>query len=85
MNDSPLENRDDQGLLVFNIIAVGKSCGRCNDADLCMHPSINQPAWKAEIPYFKPKAIFGDRATMLKREIIGLVADNETPALRAKL
>ena len=79
------EIRDDKGRLLFNVIRVGMSCRRCKRAgkeDTCNHPSVNRPEWKSEDGFAKVKAIFGDRKTMLKREAMGLVADDESVAFQ---
>ena len=59
-----------------------RRCKRAGKEDQCPHPSVNRPEWKSEDSYSKVKAIFGDRTTMLKREILGLVADDETLAFQ---
>jgi len=79
------EIRDDRGRLIFNVIRVGMACRRCikqGNEDKCNHPSVNRPEWKSEDSFAKVKAIFGDRKTLLKREILGLVADDESVAFQ---
>ena len=59
------------------------SCRRCKRkgrAETCNHPSPDRPEWKSEDAFHKVKAIFGDRKTLLAREIMGLVADDQSLA-----
>jgi len=77
------EVRDHRGELVFNVIQVSTACRRCvrrGKQASCEHPSVNVPAWKDEDTFDKMRAMYGDNTTLLKREIMGLVADDGSTA-----
>jgi len=79
------ELRDDRGDLLFNVIKVGMVCDRCKGTereDECNHPTGDRPEWKPDDTFEKVKAIYGNRKTLLKREILGQVADDDNMAFR---
>lgn len=78
------EVKDENDKLLFNVIKVGTVCERCrgteNEAD-CRHPATNMPDWKDEDGQDTMRAIYGmEHQTLLKRETMGLVADDERMA-----
>jgi len=80
------EIRDDRGELLFDVIKVGMVCDRCagteHEAD-CTHPTSDRPEWKTETSE-KVRAIYGHRKTLLMREVMGRVADDENMAFEVR-
>ena len=80
------ELRDERGELLFNVIKVGMVCDRCagteNESD-CTHPTSDRPEWKTETSE-KVRAIYGHRKTLLMREVMGRVADDENGAFEVR-
>ena len=80
------EIRDDKGELLFNVIKVGMVCGRCEGTEReaeCTHPTGDRPEWKTETSE-KVRAIYGHRKTLMLREVMGKVADDENMAFEAR-
>ena len=76
---------DDHGKLLFNVIKVGMVCDKCKGTEReheCTHPTGHRPEWKPDDTFEKVKAIYGTRKTLLKREILGQIADDENMAFR---
>lgn len=81
------ELRDHNGKHVFNVIKVGMVCARCLGTEReaeCNHPTGDRPEWKPEETLDKVRAIYGDRLTLLKREILGQIADDDNTAFEAR-
>ena len=80
------EIRDDRGELLFDVIKVGMVCDRCagteHESD-CTHPTSDRPEWKTETSE-KVRAIYGHRKTLLMREVMGRVADDEDMAFEVR-
>ena len=79
------ELRDDRGDLVFNVIQVGMVCDRCKGTEReheCQHPTGDRPEWKPDDTFDKVKAIYGNRRTLLQREVMGQIADDMNQAFR---
>jgi len=80
------ELRDDRGELLFNTIKVGMVCDRCAGTEHeseCTHPTSDRPEWKTETSE-KVRAIYGHRKTLLMREVMGRVADDENMAFEVR-
>ncbi len=78
---------DGKGGLLFNVIKVGMVCERCKGTELedqCEHPTGDRPDWKPDDTYEKVKAIYGNRRTLLQREIRGQVADDQNLAFEVR-
>ena len=79
--------RDHNGNLVFNVIKMGMCCAQCagtERADSCKHPVKTSPDWKTDEGRDKVKAIFGNRLTMLNREILGQITDDDAGVFNCK-
>lgn len=79
------EIRDDKGEILFNVIKVGMVCDRCKGTEKeeeCNHPTGDRPEWKPDDTLEKVRAIYGSRKTLLKREIMGQISDEESMAFR---
>jgi len=80
------EIRDDRGELLFDVIKVGMVCDRCagteHESD-CTHPTSDRPEWKTETSE-KVRAIYGHRKTLLMREVMGRVADDENMSFEVR-
>ena len=80
------ELADDSGKPVFNVIKVAMACERCAGTEretFCTHPKASRPDWIPPESYDKVKALYGDRTTLLKREIHGMVTDDENMAFNS--
>ena len=80
------ELRDEHNELLFNVITVKLVCKRCKGTeaeDACNHPTGDKPPWKLETTE-KMVAIYGDRKTLLNREVKGKVTDAEDLAFEVR-
>ena len=77
------EIKNEHGRPLFNVIKVGMACARCRGTEReaeCTHPSTDLPEWNDDAGIDKIKAIMGTRKTLLQREIMGVVADDDNAA-----
>ena len=73
------------GLKLFNTITVELVCARClrtERSEHCRHNLHKIPDWKDSDKLDVVKLIYGDRTTTLKRESLGLTADDVNPIIR---
>jgi len=81
------EYKYDNGKHVFNVKKVGMVCERCLGTEheaSCNHPTGDRPEWKPEEALDKMRAMYGDRLTLLKREILGQIADDDNSAFEPR-
>ena len=81
------EVRNEKGERLFNVIKVGMICERCKGAgkeDQCNHHSEHRPDWKPIESLEKMRAIFGNKKTLLMREVMGQITDDENMAFPAE-
>lgn len=70
--------KDNNGRNVFNVVRAGMACDACreNGELQCPHSSSDAP-WKSEERRATARAFYGpDKATLAKRELDGIVADD---------
>lgn len=73
------------GEKLFNTVSVELVCPRClrtERAEHCRHNLHKIPDWKDSDKLDVVKLIYGDRTTTLKRESLGMTADDVNPIIR---
>ena len=73
------------GQKLFNTVTVELVCSLCKRTERtehCRHNLHMVPAWKNSKKLDVVKLIYGDRTTTLKRESLGLTADDSNPLIR---
>ena len=76
------ELRNDRGERLFNVMKVGMACNACKgtpNEDECPHGGGQRPMWQLD-DFDKVAAIYGDRKTLLRRELLGQIADDDNLA-----
>ena len=77
------EAKKSNGSQLFNVVKVSMACERCMGTDnesTCAHPSTTRPPWLKSDDFEKVKAIYGDRETDMRRELMGQITDDENVA-----
>jgi len=73
----------DTGERMFNVLHAGSCCDSCMgtpNEDSCTHASSRRPEWNPDEDFDRAAAIYGDKKTLLQRELMGKVTDDENGA-----
>ncbi len=75
------------GQRVFNVLHAGMCCDTCMgtpNEESCTHGASRRPEWNPDEDFDRASAIYGDRRTLLQRELMGRITDEENGAFSTR-
>ena len=77
------ELKDEAGESIFNVLKEGMICDEClgkPNAEDCPHRLQDKPPWKSQEKTGIAKAIYGDKTSIMNRELMGMITDEQQAA-----